>query len=266
MPTRATWILGSEAVRRALPSFSVMEIMPVSAMAKLAPLMPMSAWQYFKRRAWRAIMVNSSGIVGGRGTKLVMEQIADLMTGQVHGGEDQMIGGFVTELDNVFAEVGFNDLEAVLFQGVVEMDFLGGHALGLDDQPGLAVAGQLNDVVARRGGVRRPKNFRAAGLELGGEFIKITIQMIDRVPFDGGGGLAGVRPTAKAVFELVALEIIAGQGGLDEMTMAQIGGVMPGLLAEFNGGVAHGVFFRAVWKPISGRGGSGGTRSRRILS
>jgi len=39
------------------------EIMPVSAMAKLAPLMPMSAVQYCKRICSRAIMVSASGSV-----------------------------------------------------------------------------------------------------------------------------------------------------------------------------------------------------------
>ena len=54
-------IRGRADVRRAFPSFSVMDTMPVSAMAKLAPVIPTSAWMYFLRRARRAIMVNSSG-------------------------------------------------------------------------------------------------------------------------------------------------------------------------------------------------------------
>ena len=53
MPSNETIVLGSAAVRRALPSFSVMEIMPVSAMAKFAPVKPMSAVRYFLRSARR---------------------------------------------------------------------------------------------------------------------------------------------------------------------------------------------------------------------
>ena len=62
MPSSEIIVLGSAEVRRALPSFSVMETMPVSAMAKLAPVMPTSAVMYFSRRARRAIMVSSSGL------------------------------------------------------------------------------------------------------------------------------------------------------------------------------------------------------------
>ena len=47
MPSSVIIVFGSAAVRRALPSFSVMEIMPVSAMAKFAPVKPMSAVNIF---------------------------------------------------------------------------------------------------------------------------------------------------------------------------------------------------------------------------
>ena len=58
-------IRGSAAVSRALPSFSVIEIIPVSATAKLAPVIPTSACTYFCRRTRRARRVNSSGLSEG---------------------------------------------------------------------------------------------------------------------------------------------------------------------------------------------------------
>ena len=61
MPMSVIIVFGSAAVSRAFPSFSVMETMPVSAMAKFAPVMPMSAVRYFERKARRAAIVSSSG-------------------------------------------------------------------------------------------------------------------------------------------------------------------------------------------------------------
>ena len=58
-------VCGNAAVSRALPSFSVMEIIPVSAMAKFAPVMPTSAWRYFWRSTRRATIVSSSGSSDG---------------------------------------------------------------------------------------------------------------------------------------------------------------------------------------------------------
>ena len=65
LPSSEMTVLGRAAVRRAFPSFSVIEIMPVSAIAKFAPVIPMSAVIYFWRSTRRAIMVSSSGFCVG---------------------------------------------------------------------------------------------------------------------------------------------------------------------------------------------------------
>ena len=91
MPSRVTMVLGRAEVSRELPSFSVMEIMPVSAMAKLAPVKPTSAWMYFWRITRRATMVRSSGIVRGRIAEFALEQLADFAPPQVHGGKNNVI-------------------------------------------------------------------------------------------------------------------------------------------------------------------------------
>ena len=65
MPSSVIIVFGSAAVRRELPSFSVMEIIPVSAMAKFAPVMPTSAAMYFWRITRRATIVRSSGLSDG---------------------------------------------------------------------------------------------------------------------------------------------------------------------------------------------------------
>ena len=54
MPTRATWILGSEVTSRAFPSLVISAMLPVSATAMLAPEIPMSAARNVGRSCSRA--------------------------------------------------------------------------------------------------------------------------------------------------------------------------------------------------------------------
>ena len=65
-PMRATWIRGSEVTIRPLPSLVTSTTVPVSATAKLAPVIPMSAWRNFSRRAFRATAVRTSGSASNR--------------------------------------------------------------------------------------------------------------------------------------------------------------------------------------------------------
>ena len=60
-PMSATWIRGSEVTIRPLPSLVTRTTVPVSATAKLAPVIPMSAWRNFSRSAFRATAVRTSG-------------------------------------------------------------------------------------------------------------------------------------------------------------------------------------------------------------
>ena len=51
-----------EQLRRALPSFSVIAMPPISAIMKLAPVTPISAFTYFSLSIFLAIKVSSSGL------------------------------------------------------------------------------------------------------------------------------------------------------------------------------------------------------------
>ena len=124
MPTSATWIFGKPAVSRALPSFSVIEIIPVSATMKFPPEMPISALAKCRRRKRRAIIVNSSGIVGHGGAEFPLKKRADLFALQVHAGKDEMVGRLVHELLDQFAQIALDDLVSLLLQRGIEMDFL----------------------------------------------------------------------------------------------------------------------------------------------
>ena len=85
-------------------------------------------------------------------------------------GGDDMAGRFVGELDDVFAEVGFDYAQAGVFEGVVEVNLLGCHGLGLDDQVGAVLEGDILDdglcVLDTRGPVDGAAVAGQVGLEL----------------------------------------------------------------------------------------------------
>ena len=62
IPTITTCVFGQATDNRALPSFSVKAIPPMSDKIKLAPVMPISACTYFSRKFLRATNVNCSGV------------------------------------------------------------------------------------------------------------------------------------------------------------------------------------------------------------
>ena len=64
MPITATWMRGRAVTRRALPSFSTTQIVPVSATPKLTPEMPMSALANTSRSRVRAWATSASRSVG----------------------------------------------------------------------------------------------------------------------------------------------------------------------------------------------------------
>jgi len=95
------WTRGSAAVSRALPSFSVIEIWPVSATRKWVP-----AGDH------RQLL----GAVGRWRPEVLAEEVADLVPADVHAGEDEVIGRLAAQLLDEFAEVAFHDAVPVALQ------------------------------------------------------------------------------------------------------------------------------------------------------
>ena len=64
IPITATWMRGRAVTRRALPSFSTTQIVPVSATPRLTPEMPMSAAAKTSRSRVRACATSASRSLG----------------------------------------------------------------------------------------------------------------------------------------------------------------------------------------------------------
>ena len=118
MPMQAMCSCGSDVPRSALPSFVQTTKPPVSAMAKLTPVMPASAARNFSRSLCRAASVRYVGSVAPFvGAQLAVEQLADFFLLDVDRRQHDVAGVLVAELHDPLAEVGVDHLDAVALRG-----------------------------------------------------------------------------------------------------------------------------------------------------
>ncbi len=181
-------------VRSPLPSLVTMTDVPVSATRKLAPVMPTSAARKRSRRMARASASSDGGSErsrsGGRSGVHAAEIGLDLVLGEMDGRRDDVARRLVANLDDVFAEIGLDRLDAVLLEVVVERDLLRDHRLALGDGPGADPLADVEHDVAR---LRRGLGVvhLAAGLaDLLLVGLEVEVEMGERVVLDVAGAFA----------------------------------------------------------------------------
>ena len=113
MPIDAICNFGTFADKSALPSFVQTTKVPVSATAKLQPVMPAVGG---KDQRASCLTLRFRQIVhiavGGVGADRLREYFGYIGPQLVHGRHDDMARVLVVELLDAFAEVGFDDLDA----------------------------------------------------------------------------------------------------------------------------------------------------------
>ena len=67
----------------------------------------------------------------------------------VHGGRDDVARRLAAKLDDVFAEIGLDRLDAVRLEMLVQADLLGDHRLALGDGARAGAAADVEDDAAR---------------------------------------------------------------------------------------------------------------------
>ena len=113
-----------------------------------------------------------------------------LVLRQVNGGRDDVARRLAADLDQVFAEIGFDRFDAALFQAMIEPDLLRDHRFALGDDAGSRLPANLQDDVARIGGGRGVIHTRAGSGGLALEGLEIEIEMRQRVVLDLAPALA----------------------------------------------------------------------------
>jgi hypothetical protein len=171
-----------------LPSLVTITEVPVSAMRKLAPVMPTSAARKRSRsmvRASASSEVGSLRVAVGRKVGVDLpEGLLDLRLGEVDGRRDDVARPLVAELDDVLAEVGLDRHDAVLLEMLVEADLLGHHRLALGDGAGARLPADVEDDVA--GVLRRlgEVDMAAGGADLLLVGLDVEVEVLERVVLD----------------------------------------------------------------------------------
>ena len=125
---------------------------------------------------------------------VLVEQLRDLFAGFVDRGRDDVARHFTSELDNVLAEIGFNDLHAGFFQRMVEVDLLADHRLSFGHRVGIALHAQTGDDLAGLSAVFGPVHMPALVLDLLFELGEIVSQVVQHVVLDRLGVAAHPLP------------------------------------------------------------------------
>ena len=99
-------------------------------------------------------------------------------------------GRFAAQLNDVFAEVGLDRLDARRLQRVVEADLLGDHRLALGDALRAHGLAEVDDDLARFVGVLRVVDFAAARADLPLVGLEIKVEVGERVILDRAGAVA----------------------------------------------------------------------------
>ena len=136
---------------------------------------------------------------------LALETAGDVAAGFVDDGTNDMTRMVAVDLHDVFAQVALDGLDTVVSQVVVQMDFLGDHALRLHH---FGDAGRLQDFRHRAAGVLRSDrvvNFGSAGGEAFLGLRQIGVEMLEGVLTDGSGQLA----QRVGIGEIVTEELVA---------------------------------------------------------
>ena len=97
---------------------------------------------------------------------LPAEQFRHLTPRQVNCRQHHMRGPLMRQLDDPLSKVGFANLQPGLLKAGVEMDLLGSHRLGLDDETGAFLTGDRENVLPRLFGALRQKDLRSCCFRL----------------------------------------------------------------------------------------------------
>ena len=203
-------------------------------------------------------------VVGVGDAEVFGEEAGDLSAGFMEGRGDQVGGRFLGQLDDVFAEVGFEDGDALGFQDLVQPQFLGDHGFAFGDGAHIPGAGNFGDDGVGLTSVGGEVDLAAGGGYFPLQHSQVVVEVGDGVFFDAAGLLAPAFPDGGGGFgdgfAAGAVETIAGAA----QGLAELGVLHCGLGRGDE--IASGHFSHS-WRPpgqgagrcvVRARGGGGG--------
>ena len=235
---------GRVCVRSPLPSLVTMTLLPVSAIRKLAPVMPTSAARNRSPQLGACLGQDVAAFVEHAVRRQVGVRLAEarlpVLLVEVERRRDDVAGQLVTKLDDVFAEIGLDRRDAVAFQVVVDAQLLADHRLALGDGAGVGRAADRQHRLARfiRGGA--PVHLAAGGQQLRFAFLEVEIEIRQRVVLDVARGVAQLLELRQRGDRGGAAGDEAGAAACQRLLQPGIGdGAMGVLLEGRRGGDVH---------------------------
>lgn len=147
-------------------------------------------------------MLTRVGNVFGVGdAQFFVEKLSDLGAAQVHGRGDDVRGFFVAQLDDVFAQIGFDDALTGGFERPVKLDFFADHGFGFGKEQSRRRFSQifggfsnLKHHLHGFGGVAGAVDGDAVLPGAADELLQICVKVLNHVSTDGVGPLAALAP------------------------------------------------------------------------
>ncbi len=117
-----------------------------------------------------------------KGAKVLL----DLIPVQMNGWRNDVARQLMPDLDDVFAKVCFDGLDAFRLQGGVEPDLLRDHGLALGDGFCACVAAKLENDLTRLGSIARPMDMSPRCNHLALIVFEEDVEVIEHVVLDAG--------------------------------------------------------------------------------
>ena len=134
-----------------------------------------------------------------------MESIRHILPLQVNGGQYDMAGGFVAELDDAFSQIGIHNIDPCSIQVLIKAAFFGEHALAFHNAvDAVLFYDPLDDAVVFRR-ILRPMYSDAVGCRVALECHQVLIEVGEGVILDLRSPVTQLLPFRKTMCRLVAL-------------------------------------------------------------
>src|SRR5665213_681345 len=115
------------------------------------------------------------------------------------GGSDDVIRTLVRELQDVFAEIGFDGFQLMRFQALIEMDLLAGHRFRFHQHMDAALLCEIENEIGGLLASAAVHNVAAVGDYVGFELFEVVIEVLDGVLLDRVGFVAQILVVGESV-------------------------------------------------------------------
>ena len=177
--------------------------------------------------------------VGVGDPELFLKKVADLLSGHVQGGRNDVGGGFAGQLNNELAQIGLHGFHPGGLQRIGQPDLLGSHGLGFHHRGGSQPAAEIHHVAGGLAGVTGPEHPAATLDHAGFQPLQMEVQMLDGFFLDAMGPFSEIFPLRHQLDGLCALFQGMVGGRVKRSAKTRVGHILRGKDLELAGRTVH---------------------------